>query len=72
MPLYQYRARDKDGALRTGEIDAARKEAVADRLSGLGYIPVMIEEQGATYGKTKSGQLRLPLFAVTPVVPPSK
>jgi type II secretory pathway component PulF len=46
MPLYQYRARDKDGALRTGTMDATRKEGVADQLSGMGYIPVMIEEQG--------------------------
>ncbi len=46
MPLYQYRARDKDGALRTGTMEAARKEGVADQLSGMGYIPVMIEEQG--------------------------
>jgi type II secretory pathway component PulF len=45
MPLYRYRARDKDGALYTGTMEAARKEGVADQLSGMGRIPVMIEEQ---------------------------
>jgi type II secretory pathway component PulF len=45
MPFYDYRARDKDGALHTGTVEAARKEAVADQLSGKGFIPVLIEEQ---------------------------
>ena len=46
MPLYRYRyrARDKDGALHTGTMEAARKEGVADQLSGMGHIPVLIEE----------------------------
>jgi type II secretory pathway component PulF len=45
MPLYRYRARDKDGALYTGTMEATRKDGVADQLSGMGRIPVMIEEQ---------------------------
>jgi len=45
MPLYRYRARDKDGALHAGTMEAARKEGVADQLSGMGHIPVLIEEQ---------------------------
>lgn len=45
MPLYRYRARDKDGALHTGTMEAVRKEGVADQLSGMGHIPVLIEEQ---------------------------
>jgi len=45
MPLYQYRARDKDGALHAGSMEAGKKEAVADQLSGMGYLPVQIEEQ---------------------------
>jgi type IV pilus assembly protein PilC len=67
MPLYQYRARDKDGALHTGTMEAARKEGVADQLSGMGHIPVMIEEQGqerssgidfgALFGKIKPQDL---------------
>jgi type II secretory pathway component PulF len=67
MPLYQYRARDKDGALRTGTMEAVRKEGVAEQLSGMGFIPVMIEEQGearlsgfdlgAVFGKITSQDL---------------
>lgn len=44
MPQYHYKARDKDGTLHSGNIEAGRKEAVADQLSGMGYIPVHIEE----------------------------
>ena len=46
MPLYRYKARDKDGALHTGSMESGRREAVADQLSGQGFIPVLIEEQG--------------------------
>jgi type II secretory pathway component PulF len=45
MPIFRYKARDKYGALFTGEIDAIVKEAVAAQLDSLGYIPVFIEEQ---------------------------
>ena len=45
MPLYHYKARDKDGALHEGMMEAGRRDAVGDQLSGQGYIPVLIEEQ---------------------------
>ncbi len=45
MPQYQYKARDKNGALREGSMDARGKEAVAEFLSNQGLIPVLIEEQ---------------------------
>lgn len=45
MPQYRYKARDKDGTVQSGVMEAAKKEAVADQLSGMGYIPVRIEEQ---------------------------
>ena len=45
MPFYQYRARDKEGALHRGTMEARAKEAVADQLSGQGFIPVLIEEE---------------------------
>lgn len=45
MPQYRYKARDRDGALHTGTMDAGRKDAVADQLNSLGFIPVLIEEQ---------------------------
>ena len=45
MPLYRFRARDKEGALHTGTMESGRREAVADQLSGQGFIPVLIEEE---------------------------
>ena len=45
MPRYRYKARDKNGALHEGAMEAGRKEAVADQLSGQGFIPVLIEER---------------------------
>ena len=45
MPEFKYKARDKEGALQTGVIEARGREAVADQLSGQGFIPVLIEEQ---------------------------
>lgn len=45
MPLYQYKARDKEGGLHTGSMEARSREAVADQIASSGYIPVMIEEQ---------------------------
>jgi type II secretory pathway component PulF len=42
---YRYKARDKDGALHTGAMEARGKETVADQLSGQGFLPVLIEEQ---------------------------
>lgn len=45
MPHYRYKARDKDGALHTGAMEARGKETVADQLSGQGFLPVLIEEQ---------------------------
>ncbi len=45
MPQYRYKTRDKDGALHTGTMEARGKEAVADQLSGQGFIPVLIEEE---------------------------
>ena len=45
MPQYKYRARDKEGVLQTGTMEARGREAVADQLSRQGVIPVQIEEQ---------------------------
>jgi type II secretory pathway component PulF len=57
MPQYRYKARDKEGALHTGTMEAPRKEAVADQLSLNGYIPVQIEEY------EQSGLLQADLLA---------
>ncbi|HWR72263.1 MAG TPA: type II secretion system F family protein, partial [Nitrospirota bacterium] len=45
MPYYQYKALDKHGKVQTGTVQAAGREAVADQLTGAGYIPVQIQEQ---------------------------
>jgi MSHA biogenesis protein MshG len=45
MPQYRYKARDKEGGLHEGTMEARGREAVADQLSTMGYIPVMIGEQ---------------------------
>ena len=45
MPHYRYKARDKEGTLHTGEMESRGREAVADQLSGQGFIPVYIEER---------------------------
>jgi len=52
MPQYHYKARDKNGVLSTGTMEAVRKEAVADLLGGQGFIPVLIEEQKPSVLKT--------------------
>ena len=45
MPQYRYKARDKEGGQHAGSMEARGREAVADQLSTMGYIPVLIEEQ---------------------------
>ncbi len=45
MPQYSYKARDKNGTLHEGAMDARGREAVADQLSSQGFIPVLIDEQ---------------------------
>jgi type II secretory pathway component PulF len=49
MPLYRYKARDKEGGLHAGTMEARGKEAVADHLAGQGHIPVLIEEQSPPF-----------------------
>ncbi|HTG02005.1 MAG TPA: type II secretion system F family protein [Nitrospirota bacterium] len=44
MPQFHYKARDKNGAVHEGTMDARARDAVADQLSGQGLIPVVIEE----------------------------
>ena len=45
MPLYQYKARDKNGDLHTGMMEARVREVVADQLTAQGFIPVLIAEK---------------------------
>jgi type II secretory pathway component PulF len=65
VPLYRYKARDKEGALHTGTMEARAKDAVADQLGGMGFIPVLIEAQ------TQAQRLVMPdLFARFTAVKP--
>jgi type II secretory pathway component PulF len=61
MPHYRYKARDKNGALHSGTMEARGREAVADQLSGQGFIPVLIEEhaQSLTRPELLSGFTRV-------------
>ena len=45
MPLYKYKARDRNGALQEGMMDARGRDAVAEQLSSQDLLPVSIEEQ---------------------------
>jgi len=45
MPSFRYRARDKYGAVFSGRLETAGKEAVAAQLDTLGYYPVSIQEE---------------------------
>jgi type II secretory pathway component PulF len=45
MPQYTYKARDKNGTLHEGEMEARGRDAVADQLTSQGFIPVLIAEQ---------------------------
>lgn len=45
MPTYLYKARDETGKALSGKLQAASPEALADRLSHLGYLVTSIKEQ---------------------------
>lgn len=44
MGIYHYKARDQQGRAISGIMDAPSIEAVGDRLSELGYIPILLTE----------------------------
>lgn len=45
MPIFEYKVRDKSGKLGTGVTEAASKEALADKLTNLGYFIISISER---------------------------
>lgn len=53
MPIYKYKARDRFGTLLTGTVETSGAEAVAGQLDGLGYIPVLIQEDKSSAGGTE-------------------
>jgi len=48
MPLYAYRARNGEGALVRGKLEAENHEAIEQELSNSGLIPISINEAKAS------------------------
>jgi type II secretory pathway component PulF len=49
MTAYRYKARDQSGSLMTGVVECSGREAAALQLDQLGYLPIRIEEQSASF-----------------------
>lgn len=64
VPIFQYQARDKKGALHKGEQEASTREAVANRLMDDRMTPVSITEVKAK----KSFDLNVEIFAHHPKI----
>ena len=52
MAKYQYKGRDAQGALITGQLDAVNAEAVATQLNSRGLIPLSIQEVATAAGNS--------------------
>ena len=44
LSKFDYQVRDRDGKLKSGQLEADSQQAVASKLSSMGYAPVKIEE----------------------------
>jgi type IV pilus assembly protein PilC len=56
---FEYKVRDKSGAIKTGKLDAESQAAVASKLKTMGYAPVSITKSNAGMSK----ELTVPGFA---------
>ncbi len=45
MPAFRYKARDQAGSLKTGILQTNGREAAILQLDGMGFIPILVEEQ---------------------------
>jgi len=54
LPRFRYKARDKYGAAIVGLMEADSQGAVAQHLSGIGYVPVSIKMEGLGYDISKA------------------
>jgi len=63
MPSFQYRARDKDGGLVTGMLDALSRPDVETTLDRMGLIPIRVE--GEAGGVRLLSAIRAPFEKVT-------
>lgn len=50
MPLFVYKARDKKGALITGEMEAVNVSDVKHRLADQGLFPTLVDSKGVSFG----------------------
>jgi general secretion pathway protein F len=57
MPRFAYKAVSSEGEVIEGELDAASRQAVVDRLHAQGHVPIRAEESRAAAGK---GRLVMP------------
>ncbi len=60
---YEYKVRDKTGALKSGKLDAETPAQVASKLKSMGYAPLSISQTNAGMGK----ELKIPGFGTTKV-----
>lgn len=52
MATYQYTARSRDGRSESGSIEADSRQAVLQKIRGMGLVPVSINEERAARGST--------------------
>jgi type IV pilus assembly protein PilC len=48
---YEYKVRDRSGAVKTGKLDAESPSQVASKLKSMGYAPLSINQSNAGMGK---------------------
>src|SRR5208283_2730322 len=57
MPHYVYQARDKNGKLSDGSLEAPSQDQVISRLQGMGLFPLSISENGRVSGTSLVTQI---------------
>lgn len=57
MPHYVYQARDKNGKLADGSLEATSQDQVVSRLQGMGLFPLSISENGRAGGTSLVNQI---------------
>lgn len=57
MPTtFQYKVRNKEGKLIEGSLEAESKALVVEKLRGMGFVPVSIDQKGSAVGGAKFGK----------------
>ena len=51
---FEYKVRDKAGAIKTGKLDAETQAQVVTKLRGMGYAPLSITQKNAGMNKELS------------------